>query len=83
MKCYHILWCLNIPLQKKNKNESNELTKLKKKHQEEILFLKNSHSKELNDIKKKNEEDIQFWKDCYLHVKQYLEIVLNLNLHQR
>ena len=67
----------------KNKKEPNEITKLKEKHQEEILYLKNMHFNEINDLKKKNEEDLQFWKDRYIQVKQYLKIVLNFNLHQK
>lgn len=69
-------------LKSKQKDEFSEISKLKKNHKNDILLLKRNHSKEMNEIKKKSEEDIQFWKDNYLYVKQYLEIILRSNLHQ-
>lgn len=66
----------NINSTKTHENLS-EIEILKKNHEKEIIFLKNKHFKDIEEIKKKNEEDLHYWKDRYLFVKQYIEILLN------
>ena len=66
-----------IEILKKNHENLSEIEILKKNHEKEMKFLKNKHFKEIEEIKKKNEEDLHYWKDKYLFVKQYLEILLN------
>ena len=63
----------------KTNENLNEVEVLKKKYEKEIVFLKNKHLEEIEKIKKKNEEDLHYWRDRYLFVKQYLEILLNLH----
>ena len=61
-----------------NTNDNlSEVEILKKNHEKEIVFLKSKHLEEIEKIKKKNEEDLHYWRDRYLFVKQYLEILLN------